>query len=212
MSHRSIQQLGHAIAHDRDGHRLGPVTEIYISTRTGEPSYAEIHHGLFGVHHSIVPLRGHTLEGKTLTLAFRKDKIKDAPHISAEEHLRQHENGHCELCAHYALDDIPDVHTYTDAPLDYTTGEFDDGHHTRGFGDSPLHGGASDRLRAVSDHELGLDRTPEQRAMRGTSTHGMSDEPREYRRGLEDTEVAETDDYRTATDEDEGRGISRPVL
>ena len=212
MSHRSIRQLGDAIAHDRDGHRLGHVKEVYVNTRTGEPDYVEIHHGLFGIHSSIVPLRGHTLEGKNLTLAFRKDLLKDAPHFTSAEHLPRQRGDHDELCDYYGLNDVEDVHSYTDEPLDYHTGQFDDGHHTRGFGDSPLHGGSSDRLRAVSDHELGLDRTPEQRAMRGTSTHGMSDEPREYRRGLEDTEVAETDDYRTATDEDEGRGISRPVL
>lgn len=202
MSHRSMQQLGKAIAHDKDGHRLGHVTEIYINTRTGEPDYAEIHHGLFGIHHSIVPLRGHTLEGETLTLAFPKDMIKDAPRINAEEHLQQHENGHCELCEHYNLDHVPNIHTYTDAPLDYSTGQFDDGHHSRGFGDSPLHGMAADRLRAISDHELGLDRTPEDRAMRGTSTHGMSDEPREYRRGLPESDSPETDEYRDAAAEE----------
>lgn len=184
MSHRSIKQLGHAVAHDRDGHKLGHVKEIYINNQTGEPDYVEVSHGLFGLRSSIVPLRGHTLEGTTLTLAFSKDLIKDAPHITKEEHLPKRRGEHDQICDYYGLEFVDDVHTYTDEPLDYSTGQFDDGHTTRGFGDGPLHGGSADRLRAISDHELGLDRTPEDRAMRGTSAHGMSDEPREYRRGL----------------------------
>lgn len=183
MTHRTIQQLGRATVYDRDGVKLGRVKEVYVNNKTGEPDYAEISHGLFGMRSTVVPLRGHSLEGKTLTLAFSKDLLKDAPEISKREHLPKKRSEHDAICEYYGLTDTADVHTYGDSPL-YSGDEFSRGHTTRGFGDSPEHGGSTDRQRAESDHELGLDQTPEDRGMRGTSTHGMSDEPREYKKNF----------------------------
>lgn len=135
MSHRSIQQLGRATVYDKDGNKLGRVKEVYINNKTGEPDYAEITHGLFGLRSSILPLRGHTLEGKTLTLAFSKDLIKDAPDISKKEHLPKRRSEHDNVCDYFGLDNVPNVHSYGDQPL-YSGDEFSRGHTTRGFGDS----------------------------------------------------------------------------
>ena len=72
-----------------------------------------------------------------------------------------------------------------------------------GFGDhAPDSDASADRLRAESDHRLGLDRTPEDRAARGTSTHGMSDEPREQLRDFETAERDYAKDARTDRDLD----------
>lgn len=135
MTHRTIQQLGRATAHDRDGVKLGRVKEVYINNKTGEPDYAEISHGLFGMHSTVVPLRGHTLEGRTLTLAFGKDLLKDAPEISRKKHLPKRREDHNQICEHYGLTETADVHSYGDQPL-YSGDEFSRGHTTRGFGDS----------------------------------------------------------------------------
>ena len=74
-----------------------------------------------------------------------------------------------------------------------------------GFGDHDRETSApADRLRAESDRHLGLDRTPEDRAARGTSAHGMSDEPREQ---LRDYETAERDYAQEARGDEEERGV-----
>ncbi len=76
---RNIADLVTATAFDRDGEKLGSVTEVYINDTTGQPDFVEVAHGLFGMDSSIVPLRGHRLDGENLQLAFSKDLIKDAP-------------------------------------------------------------------------------------------------------------------------------------
>ncbi|RSZ65173.1 PRC-barrel domain containing protein [Corynebacterium hylobatis] len=135
MTHRSIQQLGRATVYDRDGVKLGRVKEVYINNKTGEPDYAEVSHGLFGMRSTVVPLRGHTLEDRTLKLAFSKDLLKDAPEISKKTQLPKRREDHNQICEYYGLTDTADVHSYGDQPL-YSGDEFSRGHTTRGFGDS----------------------------------------------------------------------------
>ena len=239
MTRHNIHDLTNATAYDRNGDKLGHVTEIYINDSTGQPDFAQVNHGLFGMRSSIVPLRGHSLVGEELKLAFTKDQIKDAPHIGHDEHLS--EEDHATIYRHYRLEEVTDVHTYehetgippathgagdtqtppetpdrletrqvsgpaqspgpqetglsqdprqarTDqAPVPPALGgpsdePYNPGEVLHGFGDAPRSAGPPDRLRAESDHALGLDRTPEDRAMRGTSSHGMSDEPVEQDR------------------------------
>ncbi|MDO5511708.1 PRC-barrel domain-containing protein, partial [Corynebacterium sp.] len=227
---RNIHDLTTATAYDRDGEKLGSVKEVYINDSTGQPDFVEVGHGLFGMSSSIVPLRGHRLDGEDLQLAFTKDRIQDAPNISGDDHLS--EEDHATIYRHFGLDGTPneteyephrfdddydrdsrDLHRDDYARDDYdatpaqgmpgdqvvapgvaggvagtagTTGAVPEGTDVHGFGDHRRDGDASaDRLRADSDHELGLDRTPEDRAARGTSAHGMSDEPREQLRDYE---------------------------
>lgn len=253
MTRHNIHDLTEATAYDRNGDKLGKVTEIYINDSTGQPDFAEVSHGLFGIRSSIVPLRGHSLVGEELKLAFTKDQVKDAPDIDHDAHLS--EEDHAAIYRHYRLEDVTEVHTYeretgaaqeTQAqtspekpdrletrqvsgpaqspgpqetglsqdprqagadsdPVPPTLGgpsaePYEPGEVLHGFGDAPRSAGPPDRLRAESDHALGLDRTPEDRAMRGTSTHGMSDERVEQERWHE-VEWAEGDhDHADRTD------------
>lgn len=228
---RNIHDLTQATAYDRDGEKLGSVKEVYINDSTGQPDFVEVGHGLFGMSSSIVPLRGHRLEGENLQLAFTKDRIQDAPNIRDDDHLSDED--HATIYRHFGLDGTPNSEVYErhvfdddydrdldrdldrdrhgdrfdhDRDLDrdvrdadladrrdlHTQGLDRDGvppaagagaaagTAVHGFGDHAPDGDASaDRLRAESDHDLGFDRTPEDRAARGTSAHGMSDEPRE---------------------------------
>lgn len=251
MTRHNIHDLTNATAYDLNGDKLGHITEVYINDSTGQPDFAQVSHGLFGMRSSIVPLRGHSLVGEELKLAFTKDQIKDAPHISHDEHLS--EEDHATIYRHYRLEDVTDVHTYeretgqvpaasgtpetgnpqtprgagdiqtppetpdrletrqvsgpAQSPGPQETGLLQDPHQAsadkspvppalggpsderyepgevlHGFGDAPRSAGPPDRLRAESDHTLGFDRTPEDRAMRGTSAHGMSDEAEEQDR------------------------------
>ncbi|QGU05617.1 PRC-barrel domain-containing protein [Corynebacterium comes] len=204
MTRHSIHDLTNATAYDRNGDKLGSVKEVYINDTTGQPDFAEVGHGLFGLQSSIVPLRGHTLEGGDLKLAFTKDLIKDAPSIKHDEHLS--EEDHATIYRHFGLEKTVDVHTYGQEGADLSGDRFDRdplrGDAPR-LDDVPHSGVGADRERAVSDHELGLDQTPEDRAMRGTSAHGMSDEPREYNRDIRDTDPRQEvrDPDRLAADE-----------
>ena len=234
---RNIHDLTTATAYDRDGEKLGSVKEVYINDSTGQPDFVEVGHGLFGMSSSIVPLRGHRLDGENLQLAFTKDRIQDAPNIRDDDHLSDED--HATIYRHFGLDGTPNETEYEPHRFDDdydrdrdlqrdaveptpdqgmqgdqvvapgVTGaaaapQGTDGTDVHGFGDHRRDGDASaDRLRAESDHELGLDRTPEDRAARGTSAHGMSDEPREQ---LRDYETAERD-YADDAHRDRGREL-----
>ena len=87
MVNRNIGDITRATAYDVDGEKLGSVKEVYINDSTGQPDFVEIGHGLFGMSSSLVPLRGHRLDGENLKLAFSKDRIQDAPNIDHYAHL-----------------------------------------------------------------------------------------------------------------------------
>ena len=230
---RNIQDLTTATAYDRDGEKLGAVKEVYINDTTGQPDFVEVGHGLFGMSSSIVPLRGHHLDGDNLQLAFSRDRIKDAPDISDDDHLSDED--HATIYRHFGIEGVTDDTRYTpDRPEERDRdlhgdrfdrgGEFDrgrdadvvrtttgttgvadvpEGVDVHGFGDHRRNGdSAADRLRADSDRELGLDRTAEDRASRGTSIHGMSDEPREQYRDYETAERDYAKEARTDLDSD----------
>ncbi|MDO5669340.1 MAG: PRC-barrel domain-containing protein [Corynebacterium sp.] len=233
---RNIQDLTTATAYDRDGEKLGSVKEVYVNDSTGQPDFVEVGHGLFGMSSSIVPLRGHRLDGENLQLAFSKDRIQDAPNISDDAHLS--EEDHATIYRHFGLDGTPNETEYEPHRFDDDRREADlqrdgveptaaqgmpgdqvvapgvatgaagvaEGTDVHGFGDHrPTGDHSADRLRAESDHELGLDRTPEDRAARGTSAHGMSDEPREQLRDYETGERDHADDAHLDRDRDGDR-------
>ena len=107
---RNIHDLTTATAYDRDGEKLGSVKEVYINDSTGQPDFVELGHGLFGMSSSIVPLRGHRLDGENLQLAFTKDRIQDAPNIRDDDHLSDED--HATIYRHFGLDGTPNETEY----------------------------------------------------------------------------------------------------
>lgn len=110
MVNRNIQELTTATAFDKDGEKLGSVKEVYLNDHTGQPDFVEVGHGLFGMSSSLVPLRGHRLDGENLRLAFSKDRIKDAPNIDDDAHLS--ENDQDTIYRHYEIDTTENVESY----------------------------------------------------------------------------------------------------
>ena len=199
---RRIADLAAATAYDREGEKLGSVTEVYINDTTGQPDFVEVAHGLFGMDSSIVPLRGHRLDGEDLHLAFTRDRIKDAPDIDDEAHLSDEEQER--FICHFGLAGTTGSEVYEafDFPSTLAPGVA-----VHGFGDyNPVADASADRMRADSDHKLGLDLTPEDRAARGTSAHGMSDEPREQYRDYETAERDYAKEARAHQNDDADRG------
>ncbi|BAC18918.1 PRC-barrel domain protein [Corynebacterium efficiens YS-314] len=102
-----IVSLLDASAYDNSGHKLGAVEGVFLNDDTGLPTFVEVHHGLFGRHSSLVPLRGAKLEAHKLHLGFSKDAIKDAPDIDPESGLSTLEQD--EIFAHYGVTDASDA-------------------------------------------------------------------------------------------------------
>ncbi|MDR7330358.1 PRC and DUF2382 domain-containing protein [Corynebacterium guangdongense] len=109
-TNRQIRELLDATAYDVDGDKLGKVNEVYINDNSGQPDFIEVNHGLFGMSSSLVPLRGHSLENDHLTLAFPKDRIKDAPNLDADAHLSREDQDR--LYNHYGLSNTENRTTY----------------------------------------------------------------------------------------------------
>lgn len=87
MTNLHIRDLFNATAYDEHGEKLGAVKEIFVDDRSGQPTFVEVGHGLFGMSSSVVPLRGHTVNNDELRLAFGKDRIKDAPNMDVNNAL-----------------------------------------------------------------------------------------------------------------------------
>lgn len=107
---KNIKDLFNATAYDRNGDKLGAVKEVYVDDNSGQPTFVEVGHGLFGMSSSLVPMRGHRLSGDELKLAFEKDRIKDAPNLDADNHLTPEDQRN--IYDHYQLSDARDEERY----------------------------------------------------------------------------------------------------
>ena len=76
-----------ATVYDKTGEKVGSLSQIYLDDSTGEPSWATVNTGLFGMSESFVPLEGASARGEDLHVGYTKDQIKDAPGIDEDHHL-----------------------------------------------------------------------------------------------------------------------------
>mgnify|MGYP002720587545 FL=1 len=113
---KNIKDLFNATAYDKDGEKLGDVNEVFVDDQSGQPTFVEINHGLFGMNSSLVPLRGHDFSGDDLKLGFSKDRIKDAPDFDSDKPLTP--EAQSDIFKHYGLDNARDVTDYKDSNLD----------------------------------------------------------------------------------------------
>ena len=113
---KNIKDLFNATAYDKDGEKLGDVNEVFVDDQSGQPTFVEINHGLFGMNSSLVPLRGHDFSGDDLKLGFSKDRIKDAPDFDSDKPLTP--EAQSDIFKHYGLENARDVTDYKDSNLD----------------------------------------------------------------------------------------------
>ena len=113
---KNIKDLFNATAYDKDGEKLGDVNEVFVDDQSGQPTFVEINHGLFGMNSSLVPLRGHDFSGDDLKLGFSKDRIKDAPDFDSDKPLTP--EAQSDIFKHYGLENAHDVTDYKDSNLD----------------------------------------------------------------------------------------------
>jgi uncharacterized protein (TIGR02271 family) len=69
---------------DRDGQKIGTITDIYYDDNTGLPEWLTVKTGMLGTRSSFVPMQGAETSGEDLRLLYAKDKVKDAPNIDAD--------------------------------------------------------------------------------------------------------------------------------
>jgi uncharacterized protein (TIGR02271 family) len=88
---------------DPDGSKIGTFEELYLDDATGQPEWALVNTGLFGMKSNFVPLQGATTTDDCLCVAYTKDEVKDAPGVDSGEHLDPEQEQ--ELYRHYGLQD-----------------------------------------------------------------------------------------------------------
>jgi sporulation protein YlmC with PRC-barrel domain len=86
---------------DRDGEKLGKVEELYMDDRGGQPEWALVHSGLFGMKKTFVPLQGSQSAGEDVRVPIEKAQVKDAPHIDPDGRLSEEEEQR--LFEHYGV-------------------------------------------------------------------------------------------------------------
>jgi uncharacterized protein (TIGR02271 family) len=199
-SREQLRDITNATAYDNDGDKLGKIGQVYFDDNTDQPKWITVNTGLFGMNESFVPLQGAKFEGDRVTVAYDKATIKDAPHISDDQHLGVEEEQ--QLYRHYSLG-------YGDGGVDEQTSRHelrDDvagqnvaaGHDTSGPNTDNAMTRSEERLRAgtetqevgrarlrkhvvteheqvtvpVSHEEVRLEREPITDANRGSATDG----------------------------------------
>jgi uncharacterized protein (TIGR02271 family) len=85
-----------------DGEKIGKIDEIYLDEETGQPEWALVNTGLFGLKSNFVPLTGASPEGEEVRVDYTKEQVKDAPGVDPEGQLSQSEEA--TLYRHYGLE------------------------------------------------------------------------------------------------------------
>ncbi len=97
-----VQSWKGRTAVDRDGDKIGSITDIYLDRQTGEPEWVAIKTGLFGTRVSFAPIADATEAGDDVRVGYEKDRVKDAPNVDADGELSPEEERR--LYQHYGRD------------------------------------------------------------------------------------------------------------
>ncbi len=84
-----------------NGDKIGSLEEVYLDTGSGQPEWATVNTGMFGMKQSFVPLREASPKGGKVTVPYSKDQVKDAPSVDPDGELSSEEEER--LYSHYGL-------------------------------------------------------------------------------------------------------------
>ena len=180
---KNIKDLFDATAYDKAGEKLGSVKEVFVDEQTGQPTFVEVNHGLFGMNSSLVPLRGHDFNGDELKLAFSKDRIEDAPDFDSDKPLTP--EAQADIFKHYNLENAQDVTTYRDERIGTTTGAGAAGAGVAGAGVAGAGAHANDET-VTTERTAATDRAA---ATDTTAGHNLTDNDNELIRSEERLDV-----------------------
>lgn len=97
----SPDQLLTCTVHDKSGHKVGKVQQVYLDDATGAPSWVTVRTGIFGTNESLVPVEQAELNGNLLAVPFDKQVIHDAPNFDPGHHLDESDED--ELYRYYGM-------------------------------------------------------------------------------------------------------------
>jgi uncharacterized protein (TIGR02271 family) len=84
ITQNDIAQLDGADVYATDGDKIGTIGQVYLDAETGDPEWVTVKTGLFGAKETFVPLRSADVSGNRITVAYDKERVKDAPRIDAD--------------------------------------------------------------------------------------------------------------------------------
>jgi uncharacterized protein (TIGR02271 family) len=84
LTQNDITRLTGTDVYDTEGDKIGSVGQVYLDAQTGDPQWVTVETGLFGTRETFVPLRGAGVTDERVTVAYGKDRVKDAPQIEAD--------------------------------------------------------------------------------------------------------------------------------
>jgi sporulation protein YlmC with PRC-barrel domain len=89
---------------DPDGDSIGTIEDVFLDRQTGEPAWLGVKTGLFGLKHTLVPIRGaEVTDDDTVRVPFQKEQVKDAPRVDPDGELSPEEER--KLWEHYGMTD-----------------------------------------------------------------------------------------------------------
>ena len=87
---------------DPRGEKIGAVKRVWLDGQTGDPLWASVHTGLFGLKESFVPLQRAELRDDQLRVPVEKEQVKESPRIEAtHDHMTDEEQA--ALYRHYGF-------------------------------------------------------------------------------------------------------------
>jgi hypothetical protein len=83
ISSDQVSALRGSSVRGSDDERIGSVGEVYLNSATGEPVWASVRTGLFGLNETFVPLAGATFVDRVVHLPYDKEAVKASPSVAA---------------------------------------------------------------------------------------------------------------------------------
>ena len=95
---------------DADGDKIGTIDQIFLDRQTGQPEFATVKTGLFGLKTSFVPIVDAEMTGdNTVRVPVQKEQVKDAPRVEPDgQELSPDEERR--LWEHYGRGDYDEWH------------------------------------------------------------------------------------------------------
>jgi uncharacterized protein (TIGR02271 family) len=97
-----LANLHGADVYDRDGDRIGTVGQLYTDS-SGQPTWASVNTGLFGLRESLVPVHQAQWHQNRLQVPYEKSTVKDAPNIDTNADEPIDDDEVARLYRHYNL-------------------------------------------------------------------------------------------------------------
>ncbi|GIJ51841.1 hypothetical protein Val02_87270 [Virgisporangium aliadipatigenens] len=112
-----VSDLRGADVLDRQGEKIGRLGQLYTDP-AGQPAWATVQTGWFGLRESLVPLYGAQWTTEGLQVPYDKETVKDAPNVDVEPDEPLTTDEVARLYRHYQFD-------WDDSRAAYRTGVTD---------------------------------------------------------------------------------------